>query len=49
MWDFGDGVPAVEPRASHTYHKPGDYLATLLVWDDEGRGARSEKLVRVAP
>jgi len=49
MWDFGDGVPVVEPRAGHTYDKPGDYRVTLLVWDDEGRGARSEKLVRVVP
>jgi len=49
MWDFGDGIPAIEPRASHTYNAPGDYRVTLLVWDERGRGARSEKLVRVAP
>ena len=49
MWDFGDGIPAIEPRASHTYNKPGDYRATFLAWDEQGRGARGEKLVHVAP
>ena len=49
MWDFGDGIPVIEPQASHTYNKPGDYRVTLLVWDEEGRGARKEKLVHVAP
>jgi parallel beta-helix repeat protein len=49
MWDFGDGVPAIELQASHTYSEPGDYRVTLLAWDDQGRGARAEKLVHVAP
>jgi PKD repeat protein len=49
MWDFGDGIPVIQPRASHTYDSPGDYRVTLLVWDGQGRGARSERLVRIAP
>ncbi|MEW6359352.1 MAG: right-handed parallel beta-helix repeat-containing protein [Planctomycetota bacterium] len=49
MWDFGDGIPVIESRTEHTYSKPGEYRVTLLVWDDAGRGARAEKVVRVAP
>lgn len=49
MWDFGDGMPRVEPRVSRIYNEPGDYRVTLLVWDHQGRGARAEKLIRVAP
>ncbi|NOZ20497.1 MAG: PKD domain-containing protein [Planctomycetes bacterium] len=49
MWDFGDGIPVIEPCANHTYSKPGEYRVTLLAWDEQGRGARAEKVVRVAP
>jgi hypothetical protein len=48
MWDFGDGVPMTETRATHTYQAPGEYRVTLLVWDEAGRGARAEKLLRIA-
>ena len=47
LWDFGDGIPVVKPRASHTYHKPGEYRVTLVVWDEAGRRAREEKRIRV--
>jgi len=49
MWDFGDGIPLIEPNVTHVYNKPGDYRVTLLAWDERGRGARSERLIRVAP
>ena len=49
MWDFGDGIPVIEPQADRTYNEPGDYRVTLLVWDERGRGARGEKLLHVAP
>jgi len=47
MWDFGDGVPSIEARAEHVYDRPGEYRVTLLVWDEGGRGARAEKVIRV--
>jgi len=49
MWDFGDGIPVIEPCVSHTYNEPGKYRVTLLAWDEQGRGARTEKLIHVAP
>lgn len=49
MWDFEESIPVIEPQATHTYNAPGDYRVTLLVWDERGRAARAEKLVRVAP
>ena len=49
MWDFGDGIPRVEPSVTHIYNKPGDHRVTLLAWDEQGRGARAEKLIRIAP
>jgi PKD repeat protein len=30
-WDFGDGIPATTPNASHTYASPGTYTVTLVV------------------
>ena len=47
LWDFNDGVPAIEPDATHIFRKPGEYRVTLIVWDSAGRGARAEKLIRV--
>jgi len=47
LWDFGDGVPATDPRTSHAYARPGEYLITLVAWDDSGRGARCEKRIAI--
>jgi hypothetical protein len=47
LWDFDDGIPSCEHRPKHTYTKPGEYRVTLIAWDDAGRGARAERLVRV--
>jgi len=49
LWDFGDGPPSTEPRASHTYSRPGEYRVTLVVWDESGRGARAEKRIHILP
>jgi len=37
-WDFGDGgrVHGSKPTRVHRYRKPGQYIATLTVTDDEG-------------
>jgi hypothetical protein len=48
LWDFGDGPPVSEPAAAHTYARAGEYRVTLIVWDEAGRGARAEKLLRVS-
>jgi PKD repeat protein len=47
LWDFGDGLPSNETSPSYTYEKIGTYRVSLLVWDDEGRGAIAEKNVAV--
>ncbi len=35
-WSFGDGELSSEPRLSHTYSSPGDYLVDLTVTDEDG-------------
>jgi hypothetical protein len=49
LWDFGDGAPASGPDTTHSYTRPGAYRVTLIVWDEHGRGARDEKVLRVTP
>jgi hypothetical protein len=49
MWDFGEGIPVVGNEVKHTYEKPGEYTVTVIVWSKAGRGARTEKAVRVLP
>jgi len=49
LWDFGDGVPATDARTTHAYTRPGEYLVTLVAWDDSGRGARCEKQIAIHP
>jgi len=49
LWDFNEGLPSPEAEATHTFAKPGEYRVTLVAWDDSGRGARSEKKIRVEP
>lgn len=35
-WDFGDGSPLVTgPRATHTYEKPGEYIARVTLRDPQ--------------
>ena len=33
-WSFGDGASAEGAKVTHTYEKPGDYVATLTVKDN---------------
>lgn len=49
LWDFDHGVPATQAALTHTFDKPGTYRVTLLVWDEQGRGARLEKSLRILP
>jgi hypothetical protein len=48
-WDFGDGVTATAPVATHTYTKAGEFLVILTVIDNEGWGAQLGKKVQVVP
>ncbi len=36
MWDFGDGIVAFGPTATHTYTHAGSYAVTLVTTDDGG-------------
>ncbi|MCR4414104.1 MAG: right-handed parallel beta-helix repeat-containing protein [Thermoguttaceae bacterium] len=47
LWDFNDGAPSTEAQTTHIFHRPGNYRVTLVVWDAAGRGARTERWVRV--
>ncbi|WP_416305421.1 right-handed parallel beta-helix repeat-containing protein [Neptunicella sp. SCSIO 80796] len=49
LWDFDDGLPSNENAPTFTYTKPGTYRVTLIVWDNNGRAARKEKVIRVTP
>jgi hypothetical protein len=49
LWDFGDGAPATDARTTHAYPRPGEYLVTLVAWDDSGRGSRCEKPIVIHP
>ena len=35
-WDFADGTMSTEPRPTHLYELPGDYVATCVVTDEVG-------------
>ena len=46
-WDFGDGATATGATGSHVYATPGDYTATLTVWDDSGNTATATRAITV--
>jgi len=45
LWDFNDGIPSSETNPVHVFPGPGEYRVALVVWDNDGRGARSERIV----
>jgi hypothetical protein len=47
LWDFGDGVPSTLLDSTHTYGRAGTFRVTLVVWDDQGRGAIQERQVSI--
>jgi hypothetical protein len=47
LWDLGDGIPEVAAQPKHTFGQPGQYRVTLVVWDNNGRGGRAERLIQV--
>ena len=46
-WDFGDGMLASGPIATHTYLTGGDFTIALSVTDDEGEIATSTQNISV--
>src|SRR6266852_5125224 len=46
-WDFGDGATATGSSGTHVYATPGDYTATLTVWDDSGNTATATRAISV--
>ncbi|MHC4661211.1 MAG: PKD domain-containing protein, partial [Planctomycetota bacterium] len=48
VWDFGDGKGGSGVEVEHTYQTAGDYSAILIVTDDGGDTASSEKNIRVS-
>src|SRR6266516_574885 len=46
-WDFGDGSSGAGVTTSHAYVTPGDYTATLSVWDYSGNVATATVQVTV--
>ncbi len=39
VWQFGDGTVSTGKNPSHTYARPGSYVVTLGVTDDDGVGS----------
>jgi hypothetical protein len=48
-WDFEGGSTVHGSQVSHTYEKPGEYMATLKVTDDKGATDTSTTKIKVAP
>jgi hypothetical protein len=47
LWRFGDGGRASGARATHRYRRPGRYIVTAIVIDDDGARATDRVRVRV--
>lgn len=49
-WSFGDGsAKKAGSQVLHTYHAPGNYVATLTLRDSDGQPAQDTAAVTVAP
>jgi hypothetical protein len=48
LWRFGDGRRASGVRVAHRYRRPGRYMVTAIVIDDDGARATDKVRVRVA-
>ncbi|MDD1768156.1 MAG: PKD domain-containing protein [Methanomassiliicoccales archaeon] len=46
-WSFGDGFGSEEMSPEHSYARPGDYVVTLTVEDDDGGLNSTRKTLRV--
>ncbi len=48
-WTFGDGASAQGVTAVHIYATAGEFTVTLVVTDERGRQARTQKTLQVQP
>ena len=48
-WDFGDGGGGLGETMAYTWDEPGEYLVTLIAWDDRGGFAMAFENVIVDP
>ncbi|MEC9350438.1 MAG: PKD domain-containing protein, partial [Planctomycetota bacterium] len=48
-WDFGDGGGGLGETMTYTWDEPGEYLVTLIAWDDRGGFAMAFESVIVDP
>ncbi len=46
-WDFGDGNSSTSAQPQHTYTVPGNYTATLTVFDTDNRSATASTVINV--
>jgi PKD repeat protein len=46
-WDFGDGVTEEGVQVQHEYVNGGDFVAKLVVTDNEGKTGTAEELIEV--
>ena len=48
-WAFGDGGTSTSQNPTHTYDDPGEYEATLLVWNGNGENQASQTVIVYEP
>jgi len=48
LWDLGAGIPSSVTNPVYTYTRPGTYRVSLVVWNTQGRAARTEGFINVS-
>ncbi len=48
LWDFGEGLPSTSLNPTHVYEQPGDYVVSVIVWDNGGRATYGTTTVHLA-
>jgi PKD repeat protein len=47
LWDFGDGAAASRAAVTHTYRRPGEFIALLTVKDNQNLQAQARRKISV--
>ena len=48
-WDFGDGLKATGPHATHTFRRPGEYWVSVTVTAADGLSNTDTRLLHIKP